>query len=316
MTSAETLPSLSIVVPVYGCAGCLETLVERVHTAVSARWPAHEIILVDDMGPDRAWPRIEELARRYPQVLGLRLARNFGQHPAISAGLSVSRGAVVIVMDCDLQDRPEEIPNLVDALDAEHRVALAHRSDRQDHWTKRLGSWAFYRLLSWLTGVPYDHGTANFGAYGRDVVEAVLAMPESNRFFPLLVRWCGFPTRIVPVRHDARAEGRSSYSLQRLLKLALEIALSYSDKPLRMMTWLGLGFALVAAGFAVYSVLGYVRGDIQVAGFTSIIASIWLIGGVVVSALGMVGLYVGRIFHESKRRPWFIVQARTLGEGS
>lgn len=311
MTIAECKTPLSIVVPVYGCSGCLEALVERVDAAVSVNWPGYEIILVDDVGPDRAWPRIEQLARYHHQVRGIRLARNFGQHAAISAGLAESRGAVVVVMDCDLQDRPEEIPNLVGALDADCRVALAHRSERKDHWTKRLGSWAFYRVLGWLTGVPYDHGTANFGAYGRDVVEAVLAMPESTRFFPLLVRWCGYQARTITVQHEARAEGRSGYSIRRLLALALEIALSYSDKPLRVMTWLGLCFAVVAGCFAGYSVLGYLRGDVEVAGFTSIIASIWLIGGLILSGLGMVGLYVGRIFIESKRRPWYVIQART-----
>lgn len=302
---------LSIVVPVYGCAGCLETLAERVHAAVAGGFPDYELILVDDASPDQAWPRIVELSARNPHVRGLRLTRNFGQHPAISAGLAEARGAVVVVMDCDLQDRPEEIPALVAALDDGHAVALAHRQQRQDSAGKRFGSWAFYRTLQWLTGVKQDHGTANFGAYSRPVVDAVLRMPESNRFFPLLVKWSGFTPRVVAVQHEARSEGRSSYSLRRLLRLALDIALSYSDKPLRLMTLLGLAFALASVGFAGYSVLQYLRGDIQVAGFTSIIASIWLTGGVVVSSLGVVGLYVGRIFLESKRRPWYLVQART-----
>jgi glycosyltransferase involved in cell wall biosynthesis len=307
-------PTLSIVVPVYGCAGCLETLAERVHAAVAGTFPDYELILVDDASPDRAWNRIAELAARHPQIHGIRLTRNFGQHPAISAGLAEARGAVVVVMDCDLQDRPEEIPALVAALDTRHHVALAHRQQRQDSAGKRFGSWAFYRILQWLTGVKQDHGTANFGAYSRQVVDAVLRMPESNRFFPLLVKWSGFPARVVPVQHEARSEGRSGYSLRRLLRLALDIALSYSDKPLRLMTLLGLAFAAVSVGFAGYSVVEYLRGDIQVAGFTSIIASIWLTSGVIVSSLGLVGLYVGRIFLESKRRPWYLVQERTGGK--
>lgn len=307
-------PTLSIVVPVYGCAACLETLAERVHAAVAGAFPDYELILVDDAGPDHAWNRISELAARHPQIHGLRLTRNFGQHPAISAGLAEARGAVVVVMDCDLQDRPEEIPALVAALDTQHHVALAHRQQRQDSAGKRLGSWAFYRTLQWLTGVKQDHGTANFGAYSRQVVDAVLRMPESNRFFPLLVKWSGFPARVVPVQHEARSEGRSGYSLRRLLRLALDIALSYSDKPLRLMTVLGLAFAAVSVGFAGYSIVEYLRGDIQVAGFTSIIASIWLTSGVIVSSLGLVGLYVGRIFLESKRRPWYLVQERTGGK--
>lgn len=311
MTTARA-PTLSIVVPVYGCAACLETLAERVEAAVAERFPGYELILVDDASPDDAWQAIAALSAvpRF-QVRGVRLTRNFGQHAAISAGLAEARGEVVVVMDCDLQDRPEEIPTLVAALDDRHSVALAHRQNRQDSAGKRWSSWAFYRTLQWLTGVAQNHGTANFGAYARPVVDAVLRMPESNRFFPLLVRWSGFPVRVVPVQHEARHAGRSGYSLQRLLRLALDIALSYSDKPLRLMTLLGLVFGVASMGIACYSVSQYLKGDIEVAGFTSIIASIWLTGGVIVASLGLIGLYIGRIFLESKRRPWYLVQART-----
>lgn len=310
-------PLLSVVSPIYGCAGCVEELADRVASALIGAGVRYELILIDDASPDDAWSRIVELSATRTFVRGLRLSRNFGQHAAIAAGLRAARGDVVVVMDCDLQDRPEEIPRLLGALRGDVKVAVARREHRQDGAFKRFGSWMFYKILEWLTGVPHDHATANFGAYARPVIDAVNSMPESNRFFPLLVKWSGFPTAYVPVQHATRIKGKSSYSFQQLLKLAINIALSYSEKPLRAVTLCGLAFSAVSLAFVGYSVFIYLQGDIQVAGFTSIIASIWLLGGITISSIGVSGLYVGRIFMETKRRPWFIVadQTNCVGEG-
>lgn len=302
---------VSVVSPVYGCAGCLEALVERVLAAVRDTGACCEVILVDDHSPDQAWPRIRELAARHPEVRGIRLARNFGQHYAIAAGIEHARGGRVVVMDCDLQDAPEEIPRLLAALDEGVEVAFAERQQRQDGWGKRLGSWAFFRVLSWMTGVPQDHSTANFGAYSRKVVDAINAMPERERCFPLMVKWTGFAARNVPVTHAARQAGRSGYTLRRLWRLAIGIILSYSDKPLRMVVRLGLAFAGIAFAMVAISVLRYFAGDVQVAGFTSVVASIWLVGGVMISCLGIIGLYLGRLFVDAKGRPYYLIAETT-----
>lgn len=302
---------VSVVSPVYGCQGCLEELVERVLGAMRGIGKSCEVLLVDDHSPDGAWERIRELAAHRPEVRGIRLARNFGQHYAISAGLERTRGAHVVVMDCDLQDVPEEIPRLLAALGGGAEVAFAQRQQRQDGWAKRLGSWAFFRVLSWMTGVPQDHTTANFGAYSRKVVEAVNAMPERERCFPLMVKWTGFAARNVPVQHAPRRDGRSGYSFRRLWRLAVGIILSYSDKPLRLVVRIGLAFALVAFVMVAISVLRYFGGDVQVAGFTSVVASIWLVGGMTISCLGIIGLYLGRLFVDAKGRPYYLVAETT-----
>jgi dolichol-phosphate mannosyltransferase len=302
---------LSVVSPVYGCKGCLEALVERVKAAVAGRVASLEILLVDDASPDGAWDRIVELSALHPEVRGLRLSRNFGQHSAISAGLSHARGDRVVVMDCDLQDVPEELPKLLDAAKDDVDIVLAQRIDRSDSAGKRAGSYLFHRVLSYLTDVPQDHTVANFGVYSRKVVEALASMPEVDRVFPLMVRWTGLPTVYVPVEHAQRASGRSSYDLRKLARLALHIVLSYSDKPLRLVVKMGLLFALVALGIVGVSVWRYFAGDVQVAGFTSIIASIWLLGSVMILCIGLVGLYVGRLFNESKGRPTFLVRTDT-----
>ncbi|MGY0560309.1 glycosyltransferase family 2 protein [Luteimonas sp. A277] len=304
-------PVLSVVSPVYGCRSCLEELVERVSATVDPIVGSYEIILVDDASPDGAWQRITELAHIRPYLRGLRLSRNFGQHAAISAGLVQAAGDVVIVMDCDLQDVPEEIPNLLAAMGPDMGVVLGSRTDRQDSFLKRNGSRVFYRLLGWLTESVYDPTTANFGAYSRKVIDTINSMPEGDRFFPLLVRWTGFRPTLVPVSHGRRIEGRSSYSFRQLLRLATNVALSFSDKPLRLVVHMGLAFALASLCIVALSVYRYAIGDIAVAGFTSIIASIWLVGGAVVFSVGIVGLYVGKLHGQAKRRPNFIVAEKT-----
>jgi len=300
---------LSIVSPVYGCQGCLEELVERISASLAGT--DLEIILVDDGSPDGAWARIVELSRLRPDVRGIRLSRNFGQHYAIAAGIEQARGEFVIVMDCDLQDPPEEIPVLLKRAEQGYDAVFARRIARRDGPFKRFASWAFHGLLSYLTDVAHDHATANFGVFSRKAIDTVNAMPESDRCFPLMVKWTGLRLATVDVNHAERKDGRSSYSLRRMLRLALNIILSYSDKPLRLVVKLGLLFALLSFVIVAWSIYGYLAGDIAVAGFTSIIASIWLLGGVMVSCVGIVGLYVGRTFNDVKRRPYYVVNEDT-----
>ncbi|PKH70720.1 glycosyltransferase [Stenotrophomonas sp. Betaine-02u-21] len=309
-TGTRGLPiglEVSVVVPVYGCAGCLEELTERILAAVSGMGRTVELIFVDDDSPDQAWSRISELSALHPAVRGLKLSRNFGQHAAISAGIAQTRGAAVIVMDCDLQDVPEEIPALLEALTDDVEIVLGQRTERRDTWLKRTGSRAFYRTLGWLTDTSYDPSTANFGAYSRKVIDAMNAMPETDRFLPLLARWTGFRTARISVEHGRRTEGRSSYTLRKLLQMATRIALSFSDKPLRLV--MSAAFALAGVGLCVaaFAVYRYLVGDIRVAGFTSILASVWLVGSFLMASIGVVGLYVGRVHNESKRRPQYII---------
>lgn len=300
---------LSIVIPVYGCAGCLEELADRISMTLAGVVGSYEFILVDDRSPDQAWERIIEIAENRPQLRAIRLARNFGQHSAIAAGIEAAIGDIVVVMDCDLQDRPEQIPKLLEALDHNPpvSVAFASRKNRTDAALKKLTSRLFFKTLSWLTGVHQDHSTANFGAYRRKVIEAINAMPERKRCFPLMVKWTGYPSVTVEVEHGQRHSGNSAYTLKKLLNLAIDIVLSYSDKPLRMVVKLGLAFAVFSVAFAIFSAVRYFSGDIAVAGFTSIIASIWLVGGAITASLGVVGLYVGRIFSDVKGRPYYLV---------
>jgi polyisoprenyl-phosphate glycosyltransferase len=308
MTNAA--PRISVVSPVYGCAGCLRELIVRLQATLSAIGETYEIVLVDDASPDAAWPVARELGAADERIKAIALSRNFGQHHAISAGLDYASGDWVVVLDCDLQDRPEEIARLWAKAQEGHDVVFAERETRQDGWLKRTLSRGFIALLNWLSGSSYDYRTANFGIYARTVVDAVRSMGDPSPFFPIMVRWAGFRTTSIPVQHDARGDGESSYTLRKLTRLALETVLSHSDKPLRLVAALGLMVSAVALAITAFSVLRYLHGDVTVAGYTSVIASMWLLAGVMLFCMGIIGLYVGRVFESVKRRPLYVVRER------
>jgi dolichol-phosphate mannosyltransferase len=308
MTAAT--PRISVVSPVYGCAGCLRELVARLQATLSALGESWEIVLVDDASPDSAWPVARELGAADARVKAIALSRNFGQHHAISAGLDHAKGDWIVVLDCDLQDRPEEIARLWAKAQEGHEVVFAERETRQDGWLKRTLSRGFIALLNWLSGATYDYRTANFGIYSRAVIDAVRSMGDPSPFFPIMVRWAGFRTTSIPVQHDARGDGKSSYTLRKLARLALETVLSHSDKPLRLVAAAGLIVSVVALAITAFSVLRYLHGDVTVAGYTSVIASMWLLAGVMLFCMGIIGLYVGRVFESVKRRPLYVVRER------
>jgi glycosyltransferase involved in cell wall biosynthesis len=303
---------ISVISPVYKAENLLDELIRRLQLSLEAITPLYEIILVDDRGPDNSWEVITRHALRDSRVRGVRLSRNFGQHKAITAGLEQARGEWVVIIDCDLQDQPEEIPKLYAYAKAEtYDLVFARRVERQDSWLKRAGSSWFYRSLAYLTDTEQDPAIANFGIYHRKVINAVLAMRESIRYFPTMVRWVGFRAGGLAVAHAKRPEGGSSYSFRHLLDLALDIMLAYSDKPLRLTIKLGLSISATALVFVLVTLTRYLLGHIWQPGYASIIISIWFFAGLGLSVLGMVGLYVGKTFEQVKNRPIYIIDSKT-----
>lgn len=306
----QAKPLISVASPVYCCAGCLEDLCRRLQGALDTITANYEIVLVNDASPDNSWEVIRRLCAADARIRGIALSRNFGQHSAIAAALENVSGDWVVVMDCDLQDRPEEIPRLYAKACEGYDGVFAERTYRKDKWLKRTASRAFAALLNYLSGANYDSRTANFGIFSRAVIDAVLSIGSSARIFPMAVRWTGFNLTSIPVQHDARADGDSAYTWRKLLRLALEIIVASSDKPLRLVAGMGIGVSIVAVAATVYSLLQYARGNVRVAGYTSVIASMWLLAGVTLFCMGVVGLYVGRIFESVKARPAFIIRER------
>ncbi|ATC64728.1 glycosyltransferase [Nibricoccus aquaticus] len=305
--SSNPAIKISIVSPVYRAEKLLDLLISRLTKVLGEIGITYEIILVEDCSPDASWNAVARLCAQNSHVVGLRLSRNFGQHYAISAGLNISRGEWVIVMDCDLQDQPEEIPNLLNKALEGHDIVLARRSVRQDNLLKRATSRLFYRGLSYLTGSKLDPAVANFGIYHRKVVAAINAMPESIRYFPTMVRWVGFRSTSIDVVHAARPEGPSSYNWSKLFNLACDIALAYSDKPLKLAVKTGVIISATGFVFAGYTIVQALREKITVLGYSSLIVSVWVLAGLIILINGIVGLYVGKIFEGVKRRPSFIV---------
>lgn len=214
-----------------------------------------------------------------------------------------------MVMDCDLQDQPEEIPKLLyKAVAEDYDIVYARRVNRQDKWLKRLSSTLFTAAFDWFSGMHRDKTIANFGVYRRCVIAEYNRMPEQARAFGSLIRYLGFRTAAIDVEHAPRAEGKSSYNLHKLLKLSFDVIISNSNKPLRLAV--GLGFTMSALSFllAIYNVIAHLAGFISVPGYTTTIFSIWFVGGLLLFVMGILGLYIGKIFDQVKGRPMFVIR--------
>jgi len=301
-------PHISVVSPVYMGEKMVAELVRRNVESVSTITDDYEIILVNDASPDNSWGEIMKQCTQNLKVKGINLSRNFGQHYAITAGLHYAKGDWVVVMDCDLQDRPEEIPNLYRKAIEGHDIVYARRAVRKDGFMKRQSSIWFHRVFKWLSGLKSDSTIANFGIYKRCVIDEFNKMPEQARSFPSLVQYLGFKDTAIDVEHATRAEGRSSYNLHRLLKLGFDVIVSNSNKPLRMAVGLGFGMAAVSFLLAVYNVIARWAGIIRVPGYTTTVFSIWFVGGLLLFVMGVLGLYIGKVFDQVKGRQLFIVK--------
>lgn len=298
---------LSIVSPIYRGEKMLDELVRRIIDSVKDITDDYEIVLVNDCSPDNSWEKIVQLCNENKRVKGVNLSRNFGQHYAITAGLSKTSGNWVVVMDCDLQDRPEEIPNLYAKAREGFDSVFAQRVERQDTFMKRLSSAAFYFVFSFLTDSKQDKSVANFGIYNRKVVNAILSMGDSIRYFPIMAQWVGFRKGYLPVQHAERQVGSSSYSFFKLMRLASDNMIGFSDKPLRLMLTFGFYVVIGSLLVALYYFVKWCLGLIVVDGFTTMVISLWLIAGILTMMLGITGLYIGKIFDRVKGRPVFII---------
>jgi glycosyltransferase involved in cell wall biosynthesis len=298
---------ISIVSPVYMGARLVEELVSRLCKTLKTLCDDFEIILVEDGSPDESWSAIAKVCSNNSKVKGIKLSRNFGQHYAITAGLKATRGEWIIVMDCDLQDQPEEITRLHARALEGYDIVFAQRTSRQDAFLKKLSSRMFYSLFGYLTDTKQDASIANFGIYRRPVIDAVLAMNDYIRYFPTMVQWVGFDKTKINVSHSLRKEGKSSYSWRSLIKLASRNIVAFSDKPLRLAVNFGFGMAALACLLGLAYIYLYLSGRILVMGFASIIISITFFSGLIIMTLGVIGTYLGRTFDQVKQRPNYIV---------
>jgi glycosyltransferase involved in cell wall biosynthesis len=305
-------PHISVVVPVYKAEKSLDELYLRLKASLESISLDFEIVLVEDCGGDNSWQVIERLATADPRVRGIQFSRNFGQHYGITAGLDYCCGEWVVVMDCDLQDRPEEIPRLYTKGQEGYDIVLARRGARRDPLLKRVTSWLFYKVFSYLADIDYDGGSGNFRIMSRKVVANFCQIREQLRFFGGLVQWMGFSTASIEVEHAERFEGKSTYTYAQLWRLASETIIAYSDKPLRLAVRLGFLMAFFSFCYGAYILGCALLCGSSIAGWSSLIVSLYFIGGVIIVILGILGVYLGKVFDETKKRPLYIVERATF----
>jgi dolichol-phosphate mannosyltransferase len=308
-----TAPELSVVIPVYGCAGCLQPLYDRLRTTLDAAGVDWEVVFVDDSSPDGSWERLEQLAGSDHRVTALHLSRNFGQHAAITAGLAESRGEAVAVMDCDLQDPPEKIPSLLERSREGFDVVLTKRTDSHQRWVRRLAGRTYFGIRNALLKTKVDPDFSTLSVIARPVVESFLRMGDRDRQYMLILHWLGYRRTVEEIDFSERYEGRSSYTLSKLLRVGLDGMFFQTTVLLRWIIYLGFvvaatGIALAAALVTLYFI------NRPPPGYTSLAVLILLVGGFIIMSTGVTGLYVGKIFEQVKGRPLYVVDRRLGGE--
>ena len=300
---------ISIISPIYKGEKMLDELVSRIKASVETITKDYEIILVNDCSPDDSWNKMIEICEGDNKVKGINLSRNFGQHYAITAGLTESIGEWVVVLDCDLQDPPEEIPNLYRKAQEGFDTVFATRVARKDRPLKKITARAFNRVFNYLTEVP-DVKTNVFGIFHRKVIDAVLSMGDYIRCFPREVGWVGFKIGYHPVVKEERAEGTSGYTWLKLFSLSSSIIISFSNKPLKIALKFGFFIVLLSILLSLYYLIRYFVVGVGVSGFTTIVISMWLIAGIIISLLGVIGIYLGSVFDKVKGRPNYIIKEK------
>lgn len=301
-------PFISVVIPVYRAELILPVLCERLTDSLASLHRPYEIVLIDDRSPDKSWEVMRQMARTYPGIIAVRLSRNFGQHYAITAGLDLVKGEWTVIMDCDLQDQPEEIPRLLECAERGYDVVLARRRQRGDQRRRGLFSRLYYATFNFLSGYRLDPAVGSFRIMKRNVVEAYRGMREASRLFGGMIEWLGFETTYVDVQHAPRYEGKSSYNIRSMTHLALDGIIAFSNRPLYLSIGTGILMSLLAAGFGCALIIRFLLDPrIAVPGWLSTVTLTTFIGGLILLNLGILGIYVGRIYDQTKGRPLYVV---------
>lgn len=300
--------NISVVIPVYGCKACLDRLHMRLSNVLRGMDIRYQIIFVSDGCPQGSWEVIRDIALKDENVKAIDLSRNFGQIRAITAGLTYSEGEWVVVMDCDLQDSPEEIPRLYAKALEGYDVVMSRRQKRKDGLVKKIISGLFYKVYGYFVNTKIDGAVSNFSICNKIVIKNYLKIKDQNRAYILFLRWMGFKSVTLDVIHSERLEGKSSYNLKRQLRLAAEVITTQSNKPLVISIKGGFFVSFVSLIYGVFLLARYFLFGVSVQGWTSTIVSIYFVGGLIFAQIGILGLYIGYVFDQTKDRPIFIVR--------
>lgn len=312
--SAENKVHISVAIPVYNASAILPELLERLERSLEKITDRYEIVLAEDGSADDSWNKITILSKKYSKVRALKLSRNFGQHYALSAAIDHTVGEWVVIMDCDLQDQPEEIIKLYSKAQEKYDCVFGARKIRKDTFLKRTFSKIFFAALSYLSDFKIDNTVGNFGIYNRRIIDAIKSMTERIKWYPGMIRWAGFNSTTVDIEHAQRFSGKSTYSIRKLFHLAFDIVCMFSDKPLYLSIKSGFAISLAAMAYGFYiflrSLLGFANPPL---GWASLFVSIWFLFGLLTLNLGVIGLYIARILNEVRYRPVYIIADKTDG---
>ena len=304
------MPALSIVVPCFNEEACLTALHERLSTAArNSVGDDYEIVLVNDGSRDRSWPLMRTLAAGDPHLVAVNLSRNHGHQLALTAGLDLCRGDMILIIDADLQDPPELLPAMIQAMRAEDADVVygVRRSRSGETAFKRATAHGFYRLLSRATEVDIPLDAGDFRLMSRRALDALLAMPEQARFIRGMVAWIGF--RQVPFAYDRqeRFAGETKYPLKKMMRFAFDALTGFSSAPLKLASHAGLWLSAGSVLLIIYIAYAWATGR-SIQGWTSLMLVVVVLGAIQMFALALMGEYIGRLYNEAKRRPLYIVQ--------
>ena len=309
MQAAQQPPSLSIVVPIYNEEALIQPLYKRLVTAAERCTPNFELLFVNDGSRDASFPQIKMLAQDDPRIFYINFSRNFGHQIAVSAGLEHARGQAVVIIDGDLQDPPELIPELYAEYRKGFEVVYAKRRKRKGESAfKKFTAKLFYRMLNRMTSFEIPLDTGDFRIIDRKVVNALNDMPEQNKFIRGQIAWLGFSESEVLYDRDKRDAGKTGYSLSKMLNLALDGITSFSDKPLLFVSRMGFLMSIVSFLVILYALFSYFVWDVAITGWTSIIVSTMFMGGIQLISIGVIGAYISRINKNIINRPLYIVK--------
>lgn len=303
---------LSVVSPVYRAEKIVPELVRQVSEALRQITPDYEILLVEDGSPDNSWDAIEKACTENPYVKGIRLSRNFGQHYAITAGIHNAEGDYVIVMDCDLQDDPAYIKDLYKKAIEGYDIVYTVKEERKHSFIKNITARVFNSIFNWLIDNKSWKSSSQVGSYSmlsRKVVESFRNYKDYRRHYLMILRWLGYRSAFVQIEHKQRFEGKSSYNLSKLLHHAIDGITSQSDKLLRMTVVLGFFMSIAAFLGGLYIFIRSLISPFQ-SGWASLSILILFVGGLIITTIGISGIYIGKIFEQTKGRPLFIIDKK------
>jgi len=308
----NSIPEISIISPVYRAEKIIDELVLRIRNTMQNMGKTYEILLIEDGSPDKSWEKIAENAVRYPEVKGIKFSRNFGQHYAITAGIREAKGNYCVILDCDLQDNPDYIPQLYSRALQGNDIIFTTKKKRKHSFFKNLSAGIFFRIFNYLTenkDAKADSTIGNYSLLSRKAMDAFCQINDTHRHYLMVLRVLGFKTDSMEINHDARFEGKSSYTFGKLVAHAINGITSQSDKLLRISITVGFScFALSILWVLTLFLLYFTHG--LVPGYTSLMAVILLSTGLILMSIGIAGIYIGKIFEQVKGRPLYFIETR------